>query len=248
MKWPKYLDAYPISVIAQRAGVTERTAKKWRREKQIPKARAEAVRSVKEIYIAPARTRKKILNEIRRGTLSLDDLALLAGVSWRTARKWLMAGEIPVDNRGFLVDPHREKKKRERKLYQPILVIERETPRFFFQRWEWELDEELTDSSLIWLMRLVADFEPNSGRYQFTANALANTERSEGLFVASSVLVDYQFTDDPQTAEVEFFCKLSRDYSTARRYLQDKLLEHIHEALTIKRLSLLISERKERRS
>lgn len=240
MKWPKYLDQYPRDIIADFTGVKPRTVSTWKR-RGIPAKQVAAVRALKKsVKIPGKRERVRTLKSTDEETLI--ELSSLAGkeVDFATVKKWKIKGDIPPEFRGFLIDAAAEPTTRDVSPRREI--VRKEFRRWIFHEVSWEIEQPVSDSLVVELTRLVAGQKPPK-----TAKKQFLLEGDVTIAFADEDLLKYAtgkyyFTDTE--TRVEAFTEQWRDYRKAIKSLTRSMLDYVRKGFFLKKLTLLISERK----
>ncbi len=239
MRWPKYLDKYPTAVIAERVGVKPATVKRWQRTGRIPKAQVLAARSVKDIYIQSPARRKRWLRDTHSSVI-----ADVTGATVEQARRWKGKGDIPLQYR--LADAFTEgapKVPKAPKIIGGRTGKVRQTKNFTILTSEWDVEQLLTDSTLLEILRRVSLEKPGEGRFQFAITGSAILEETDYLLM-NYTAVEYVHTREPDRATVPFFSSQFSNYPRTIRSLHTTLLRQLPKSMTINSLTLIVTRRK----
>lgn len=98
----RWLTKVPASWVAARMGVSPATVRRWARE-GIPAGRAGELDALEGVRVPGARERRRLLRD-----LSIPMLSELSGESPAKVSAWKRLGDIPLQSRGFLLDPFPE--------------------------------------------------------------------------------------------------------------------------------------------
>lgn len=248
MKWPKYLEPYPLETIAQFVGVKRGTVANWKRKGNIPKGRVQAVRELKKrVKIAGVRRRKATLRGTDTGVLvALLDMAGTPATR-KQIEKWKRSGDIPLRYRTFLVDAHSEREpakpsKSQEKTRFPRSVRRLESSRFIRFVATWDVNEKLTDELLVRIVSLVSSEKiKGDDKKQFRMQGTVE------LVMVDSDILEYKtgiIRSGDEETEVDAFSEQWRSYPKAVRSLARKLGDYIGDGFFIDSISLFITRRK----
>lgn len=243
MKWPKYLNEYANSTIADKLGVKPATVARWRSKKTIPKKWVSEIRSVKKIRVPPKTVRARILKNTP--IKLLIELASLGGydVSDATVRKWRREKDIPVNYRGFISDSYatpKQKKQKKAPAFSRTVKFKRGKHWRFYVATYW-IDDELTDT----LIGQVAEFfskekPPHGAIAQFNVRGTSKTKLSDYIDETGTT---YEYSKEGGFV-VDYWRPIFHKYSSSVSNLVQSLEDRKHFDILIESITMTMRLRK----
>lgn len=261
MKWPKYLDQYPFSVIAEFIGVRESTVSGWKRKGAIPKARVKEARAIpKRVKIKTTRQRKSSLRNTSSEVLfSLLSMAQTPATMKQIA-KWKREGDLPLKYRAYLVDAHgdeRPKRPRQKKgepgkekagargkrraSPRALEPVRKESTNYITEDYTWEIGRGLSHELIVDISELVGPLQIERGKKQF------RIEGTVEMAFADDDIKNYVLgvvTKTDVVSDVDAWTTQWSNYDAATRALIRRIGQYMKFGFYLDRLTLHVVERK----
>lgn len=254
MKWPKYLDKYPFSVIAEFVGVKEGTVRGWKRKGAIPKRSVKEARSIpKKVRIKSPRAQKSSLKNTPAEVLfSLMSMAQTPATMKQIA-KWKRVGELPLKYRAYLVDAHgqeREPAKRKgragargkrRARPRALEPVKKESANYIVEDYTWEINQGISHELIVDISALVGPLQIERGKKQF------RLEGTVELKFADDDIKNYALgvvTMADTEADISAWSAQWSNYDASVRALLRRLAEYMPFGFFLERLTLHVVTRK----